>query len=402
MTASGQPTVGHLIGVFLPLTANWLYEQMRAVRGACSVVLAKVRERESEFTWDPVYALDSGSKLRRLANRVARKIVGHYPDWERAARREGVRLLHAHFGPFGIHGLSLARALEVPLITSFYGVDIWKHKGGEAGLRQRYAPLFAKGAAFLVEGPAAAERVVSLGCSPSKVHVHRLGIDLSVIPFVPRTHPRGQPIRILMAARFSEKKGIPYGVEAFCRVAKHDLRLELTIVGGPGDSPAERAIEDEVHSLIARHGLTSRVRLPGMLSRATLRALFLEHHIFLHPSVRALDGDAEGGHPVVITEAAASGLPIIGTTHCDIPQIVAHGETGWLCRERDSDALASALRDAVADPERLTRFGAAARRLVERYYDISVQRWDTVYQQFIPELRPHRTNQETPTPVAAV
>ena len=378
-----RPTVGQLIGVFLPLTANWLYEQMRAAGGARSVVLAKEREYRDEFTWDPVYALDAGSRFRRLANRAARKVVGHYPDWERAARREAVTLLHAHFGPMGLHGLSLARALDVPLLTSFYGVDIWKHKRGDAGLRRRYLPLFAQGAGFLVEGPVAAERVLSLGCSPMKVHVHRLGIDLSALPFTPRRYCPEGPLRILMAARFSEKKGIPYGVEAFCRIAHDDPRLELTIVGGPGPSPAERAIGREVQSIVARHGVTSRVRLTGMLDRAALRALYLEHHLFLHPSVRAVDGDAEGGHPVVITEAAASGLPIIATTHCDIPEIVRHGETGWLCPERDSSALASALREAIGDPERLARFGAAARKLVESRYDIQDQRWDQVYERFL-------------------
>jgi colanic acid/amylovoran biosynthesis glycosyltransferase len=399
--ASRTPTVGHLFGVFLRLTANWLYEQMRAARGVRSVVLAKAREREFEFPWDPVYVLDSRSQLGRLANRAARRVIGHYPDWERGARREAVSLLHAHFGPMGMHGLSLARALGVPLLTSFYGVDIWKHKRGDVGLRHRYKRLFAQGAGFLVEGPAAAERVVSLGCPSTKIHVHRLGIDLSEITFEPRTHGGSGPIRILMAARFLEKKGIPYGVEGFCRIARADPRLELTIVGGAGDSPHERAIEDEIHSIIARHGMTSRVRLLGMLDRAALRAQFLEHHIFLHPSVRALDGDAEGGHPVVITEAAASGLPTIATTHCDIPQIVAHGETGWLCPERDSAAIASVLSDAVADPERLLRFGAAARRLVERRYDIRAQRWDQVYERFMPGLRALRAKDEKPTPVAA-
>lgn len=382
MTAGRPPVVAHLIGVFLPPTANWLYEQMRVAR-ARSIVLSKTRERPREFPWEPVYSLDAGSAWRRAGNRVARRVVGHYPDWHRAARREEVALLHAHFGPMGLHGLKLSRRLGAPLLTSFYGVDIWKHKRGEAGLRERYRPLFAEGAGFLAEGPAAAERLASLGCPPDKVYIHRLGVDLGSIPFARRARADAGPMRVLMAARFSEKKGMPYGVEAFCRVASENPRFALTIVGGPGAAVEERRIESEIHDIIERYGLASRVTFTGMLDRNALRALFPGHDIFLHPSVRAADGDAEGGHPVVITEAAASGLPTIATTHCDIPQIVRHGETGWLCPERDADALAGALNDAASDEARLARYGAVARTLVEKLYDISEERWDKLYEHFL-------------------
>lgn len=383
MSRAGEPVVGHLLGVFLPPTANWLYEQLRVAR-AKSVVLTKVREREQDFPWEPVHSLDAGPSLSRLFNRAARKVLGHYPAWSRAARREGVGLLHAHFGPMGLHGLSLSRSLGVPLLTSFYGVDMWRHKRGDAGLRQRYEPLFARGAGFLAEGPAAAERLAVLGCPPDKIHIHRLGVDLARFPRVRRNaNARDSKVRVLMAARFSEKKGVPYGVAAFCRVAREIPHAHLTVVGGAGRSAAEQAIAREVREIVASNGLESRVSFPGMLERAALRAAFLEHDVFLHPSVRATDGDAEGGHPVVITEAAASGLPVIATMHCDIPQIVRHGHTGWLCPERDVDALTDALREAISDEQRLAAYGSAARALVEQRYDLDTERWDNVYARFL-------------------
>ena len=99
----------------------------------------------------------------------------------------------------------------------------------------------------------------------------------------------------------------------------------------------------------------------------------------MHPSVTARNGDAEGGHPVVLTEAAASGTPIIGTRHCDIPAIVRDNETGWLVAERDVGGLVDALTEAYRMPERVQWLGQNARRFVESHYDVRNNRLDRIY-----------------------
>ena len=52
------------------------------------------------------------------------------------------------------------------------------------------------------------------------------------------------------------------------------------------------------------------------------------------PSVTASDGDMEGT-PMALVDMAATGMPIISTTHSDIPEIIRHGETEFLAEERD-------------------------------------------------------------------
>jgi colanic acid/amylovoran biosynthesis glycosyltransferase len=42
----------------------------------------------------------------------------------------------------------------------------------------------------------------------------------------------------------------------------------------------------------------------------------------------------------VAIEALCAGIPVVGSKHCDIPNIVAHGSTGLLSDERDVEALA--------------------------------------------------------------
>ncbi len=76
-------------------------------------------------------------------------------------------------------------------------------------------------------------------------------------------------------------------------------------------------------------------------------------------------------------------MPMIATWHCDIPEIVVHGETGWLCEERSVEDVACALGTALEQPDLLTTYGASARRLVEDRYDARRSTLDEVYARFL-------------------
>lgn len=376
----GAPVVAHLLSTWLRATENWIHDQVRFTRAFRPLVLAKHLENRDRFAWEPLQALPQHGLLGTAWNRLSHWRTGIYPAFLDAARREGAAVVHAHFGHLGVEALPLGRALGIPVVTSFYGVDMWKHRGGAAGLRERYAELFERGDAFLVEGPAARDRLVEIGAPAEKVVVHRLGIDPERLPFVERCAESGGPLRVLMAARFVEKKGLPYGVAAFCRAALENPDLRLTVVGDARKNGPQARIRAELHAIVARYGMRDRVRFAGMVGLAELQELVRTHHLLVHPSVHAADGDAEGGHPVVLTQAAATGMPMIATRHCDIPEIVVPGETGWLVPERDTDALAAALLDAAACPAALAGYGRRARRLVEEKYDARRNPLDAVYE----------------------
>ncbi len=383
-TPEALPCVAQHVGrTYLKTSQNWIYEQVRALQSVRAVFLATQRKADDAFPWPAVYTLDALPLPAQLYNHAAHALTGAYPHHVAACRREGVRLLHLHFGGNAAREHALARRLGVPFAASFYGRDMFYHPQGEAGLREKYRGLFARGAAFIAEGPAARAQLVRIGCPPEKVHVHRLGVDLDRLPLQIRRVAPGEPLRVLMAARFTEKKGMAYGVEAFCRVARDEPRLHLTVVGDAGDAEDGQQIRRDLHTQVAASGLSARVTFTGFLSNDALHALARTHHLLLHPSVHARDGDAEGGHPVVITELAATGMPVLATRHCDIPEVVVDHETGWLCAERDPAALAAALREALAHPDRLATYGAAARHLVAQKYDARHNTLDALYTQLL-------------------
>ena len=92
--------------------------------------------------------------------------------------------------------------------------------------------------------------------------------------------------------------------------------------------------------------------------------------VFLAPSIVDDEGIGEGGAPTTILEAQALGVPVVATDHCDIPNVTAPGESALIVPERDADALADALVDLLADPDRREAMGRAGREHVERFHDV--------------------------------
>jgi glycosyltransferase involved in cell wall biosynthesis len=72
-------------------------------------------------------------------------------------------------------------------------------------------------------------------------------------------------------------------------------------------------------------------------------------------------------------EAAATGVPVIGSAIGGIPEAIEDGKTGFLVPERDPAALAAKLRILLADATLCRRFGAAAREKMARQFDLARQ-----------------------------
>ena len=372
------PTVIQVVRTYLPLPENWIYEQVCHTERYRSVFATKSTANLGTFPFDPIYSVSKSPLHVRLLDREIRKRAGYSPYFSEIIEHEKGSLLHAHGGGIATFVVRSAHRSNVPMVVSFYGTDMWKHPDGEAGLRRKYADVFRLGKLFLAEGPAAAAQLVRIGCPEDRVVIHRLGVDVGAIPFKPRSLSNGDELKVLMASRFVEKKGIPYAIEGFCRVARDNPRVRLTVVGDSGSSKDAR-VRKEIEKTIRHHGVADQVTILGFMGREQLRDLAEQHHVLLHPSVQAKTGDSEGGHPVVMTMLAASGMPILATRHCDIPEIVVDGETGWLVEERNEDEIEATLRRIVADPSMLSAFGSTARQLVEAKYDIRSMRLDAVY-----------------------
>jgi colanic acid/amylovoran biosynthesis glycosyltransferase len=277
-------------------------------------------------------------------------------------------LIHAHFGIEGVYALSLAKSLKLPLITTFHGFDAtlsttallrspaWANYPLFRGRLARWGDLFLCASSFI------RDRVLAMGFPESRTKIHYIGVDCQSIR--PRD-PGEETPTILHVARLVEVKGTQYLIRAFGALARSHGDARLVIIG---DGPLKRGLQTLATSL----GLEDRVRFLGALPHAQVLAWIRKAALLVLPSVRTADGRVEG-LGMVLLEAAATGVPVVGSRLGGIPEGVVDGRTGFLVPERDVDALAGRMDDLLADPAMRLRMGVQARAHVEGRFDIRRQ-----------------------------
>jgi colanic acid/amylovoran biosynthesis glycosyltransferase len=257
-------------------------------------------------------------------------------------------LIHAHFGVEGVYALPLAKRLGIPLVTSFHGFDAtlstagllanpaWARYALGRGRLARQGQLFLCASAFL------RDKLLALGFPTERTKVHYLGVDLATI--TPR-RPDKEECIILHVARLEPVKGSATLLRAFALIAASHPASRLVIIG---DGQLRGALEKEA------------------------RSIGLRDQIEFIPSVRTESGREEG-LGMVMLEAAAHGVPVIGSRVGGIPEGIDDGRTGFLVPERDPTALAQRLQSLLADPALRRSLGTAARAKMVAGFDLAQQ-----------------------------
>jgi len=186
-----------------------------------------------------------------------------------------------------------------------------------------------------------------------KIKVIHCGLEPAFYEVPPATAPTNP--RLVCVGRLCEQKGQLLLIEAAARLKEKDINFELILVG-------DGEIRPEVERLILHHGLQKIVRITGWLSSSEVRDQILASRGLVLPSF------AEG-LPVVIMEAMSLRRPALTTYVAGIPELVRHGENGWLFPPGSIKALVEAMEEILAlPPERLAEIGEAARvRVLERH-----------------------------------
>jgi colanic acid/amylovoran biosynthesis glycosyltransferase len=314
---------------------------------------------------------------------VARQMLTRDPEpYQRLLGGRRLALIHAHFGVEGVYALPLAQRLGIPLVTTFHGFDAtlstaallcnpaWVHYALFRGRLARQGDLFLCASSFI------RERLLGMGFPPERTCVHYIGVNCGAITL--RDTAEELPV-ILHVARLEEVKGTAYLIRAFAAVAAAWPPARLVIIG-------EGKLRRKLEALAGACGVAARVDFLGALPHADVLGWMRRAAMLVLPSVRTATGRVEG-LGMVMLEAAATGVPGIGSRLGGIPEGIADGETGFLVPERDPEALAARIGALLADPALRRRMGEAARRRVERQFDLIRQTatLETLYDSVVQE-----------------
>ncbi|HET7820828.1 MAG TPA: glycogen synthase [Ornithinibacter sp.] len=300
-------------------------------------------------------------------------------DLSLAAACEGADLVHSHTWYANMGGHLAALMGDIPHVLSAHSLEPmrpWKAEQLGGGYRvSSWVEKTAYEAADAVIAVSAGMREDILRCYPSvdpdRVKVVHNGIDSQLWRAerdedVVRRHGV-DPDRpsVIFVGRITRQKGLPYLLRA---AAELPPEVQLVLLAGAPDTPEIKA---EVETLIEtlRETRDGVVWVPTMLPRNEVVAMLSSATVFVCPSVYEPLG-------IVNLEAMACELPVVATATGGIPEVVVHGETGWLVPidqvqdgtgtpvdpDRFVADLAAALTDAVSDTARADRMGLAGRR----------------------------------------
>jgi colanic acid/amylovoran biosynthesis glycosyltransferase len=315
-------------------------------------------------------------------------------------------ILHGHFLLESWRNYRLVKRLNIPLVTTCYGQDV------TSLLRKpfwaaRSRKVFGLGAAFIVEGEYMGEMLAAKGCPKEKIRVIRLGVDVEKIRGVINngincsidnninnidSGINDKKIRILFTGLNREKKGAIYAAQAFVKALsvnadnqshKNDnsgggIDMELHLLGGG-------AYRKTVEKNLIGAGVRQKAVFHGMVPYSRYLEILKSADIVLAPSIHAADGDTEGGAPVAVIEALCAGVPVVGSNHCDIPNIVSSGSTGLLSAERDVEALARDIVTLAENPPLRAAMGERGAKYARAEHDIGrqVRRITGVYREVL-------------------
>lgn len=146
-------------------------------------------------------------------------------------------------------------------------------------------------------------------------------------------------IKVLFVGGLSQRKGISYFFES---IKGLEDKLDVTVVG-------KGNIEN---CPILKESLSKIKYIPSLPHHEVLK-LMSTQDLFIFPSLFE-------GFGLVITEAMSQGTPVITTDRTCGPDIITHGENGWIVKAGDSTPIRTLLEQFIQQPNTLILAGKAA------------------------------------------
>lgn len=162
---------------------------------------------------------------------------------------------------------------------------------------------------------------------------------------------------VVCLSRLVPRKGQDMLIRAMPAIRQRVPDAALVIVGG---GPYRSALHKLAHSFGVADDVVFTDAVPG----DELPAHHAMADVFAMPCrTRGAGLDVEG-LGIVYLEASATGVPVVAGRSGGAPETVRDGQTGVVVDGWDVGAIAAAVGDLLADPDRAVRMGAAGRRWV--------------------------------------
>ncbi|MBT3388804.1 MAG: glycosyltransferase family 4 protein [Chloroflexi bacterium] len=265
-----------------------------------------------------------------------------------------------------LYGSVAARLARIkPVINNFTGLGYLFSDAPKANfLRKLLLPLLHR--ALRVEGFHTAfqneqdlAQLVSLGMitGDDTTLIPGTGVDITRYQLaLSEPNLANEPPVVIMAARLLWDKGVAEYVEAARQIRELGIAADFWFAGDPDPgNPAcvPMGVLDEWREEGIVKFLGHRADIPDLLQEADIAVLPSYHE----------------GVPLFLLEAAASGLPLVGSDIEGCRVVIDNGVNGCLVQKENAEALAQALKELLLNPALRRKMGSESRRIAEQRFD---------------------------------
>ena len=291
------------------------------------------------------------------------------------ARFNKLDIIHVHYAIPHATSAILARTIlnnKIKVITTLHGTDITL-----VGLEPSFTPVVRFGIEAS-DGVTAVSRYLR----ETTISTYNINREIEVIPnfvdteiFKPgenlelrkKIAPKGEKI-LIHVSNFRKVKRVQDVVKVF-EIVRKKIPSKLVFVGdGPERGDAE--------NLCRQLNICDDVLFLG--KQDALHEILCSADVFILPSQIESFG-------LSALEAMSCGLPVIATNVGGLPEVVLHGETGYLTEIGNIERMASYVIELFEDKNKYREFSEKARERAEKFFDkdLIVPKYEMFYEKIL-------------------
>jgi len=295
----------------------------------------------------PDYLIPLGRTIGLPANGAVSNLsvtAKSLPTLSRELKQGGYDVVHVHEPNAPVPSWVATEWSRSPLVGTFHAYSTSWFSNGAAvmiGARRLYSHLGVRIAV------SEAARWTAQRFYGGRYRIVPNGVDLAAAIDEPKR--LGPELRLLFLGRAEERKGLPVLLRAFEALRGADVPARLTVAGATHEEVAPYLIDEEGIDIL------------GPVSEARKWQLLHEADVLCAPS---LGGESFG---MVLTEAFASGTPVVASDIAGYRDVVRAGIDGVLVPAAQPVELAETLHMLAYDPVRRLQMSSAARERAQRF-----------------------------------
>lgn len=276
-------------------------------------------------------------------------------------------IIHCHWSIAGLIGILAAKLFKKKVVLTMHGAEIFVY-GDNPLLR-----YILKNVDFLICNSTFTEKKTLAVFHPKNHIVIPVGIDIkrftqkyNSIEIRRRLNISQNDIFILAIGNFIPRKGFEYLIEAV-NIIVNQMRITHIKIGIGGRGPLRNRYEN----IIKKYSLGNYVIFIGHIDDEDLPSFYSTSDIFVLPSIIDARGDTEG-LGVVLLEANACQIPVIGSRVGGIPDIIKDGINGLLALPKNPRDLAEKIMKLAVNKKLREQMGKNGRCIVSKNFNWEV------------------------------